>query len=63
LSDNDNKPLLTVKEVAARLRVSEKFLYTRCRAGQFPHIKIASEYRFDEDAVNAFLAENTVSPV
>ena len=65
-SDTDDQAadlheLLTVAEVAALLRVSERWVYehTRLRGGprahRLPHVKVGRYLRFEEGAVRAYL--------
>ena len=57
----DLHELLTVAEVAALLRVSERWVYehTRTRGGprahRLPHVKVGKYLRFEEGAVRAYL--------
>ena len=58
---NDLHELLTVKEVAAVLKVSPSWVYehTRARgvprAERLPHIKVGKYVRFDAESVREFL--------
>lgn len=47
--------LLTVKEVAARLTISESSVYRLLKAGDLPSIKIGGALRFDEQDVEAYI--------
>ncbi len=50
--------LLTVDEVAQRLKVPKSWIYERTRsrgAAQIPHIKLGKYIRFEEDAVRMYL--------
>jgi len=47
--------LLTVREVAAFLRVSTRTVYALCDEGKLPHIRIANAIRVQPAAVVAFL--------
>lgn len=38
-------PLLTIKEVAARLRLAEKTVYAMASAGEIPAFKIRGQWR------------------
>ena len=49
------KNLLTVKEVAALLRVSTQTLYKMLEQGQIPAVKVGSQWRFDGDKINAWI--------
>jgi excisionase family DNA binding protein len=63
--------LLTVKEVAALLRVSAQTLYKMLEQGGIPAVKVGSQWRFEQDKVRAWLeaqrantnsSENTSDP-
>lgn len=45
------KHMLTVKEVAALLRVSTQTLYKMLEQGQIPAVRVGSQWRFDRDKV------------
>ncbi len=47
--------LLTVKELADRLRVPVSWIYERTRRGQIPHVRLGKYLRFDVEEVLAFL--------
>jgi excisionase family DNA binding protein len=47
--------LMTVKEVAALLRVSSQTLYKMLEAGTIPAVKIGSQWRFDRDQIRDWL--------
>jgi len=48
--------LLTVKEVAALLRVSAQTLYKMLEQGEIPAVKVGSQWRFDREKIRAWLA-------
>jgi excisionase family DNA binding protein len=55
-----NEELLTVEELADRLKVPASWIYqrTRCRSrDRLPHIKIGKYLRFEEKAVQAWLEQ------
>ena len=55
-----NEDLLTVEELADRLKVPSSWIYrrTRCRSrDRLPHIKIGKYLRFEEKAVQAWLKQ------
>src|SRR5262249_33675306 len=61
---DDLQELLTVDDVAARLRVSKSWVYEhtrsrRVRTGQLASINIGKYVRFDARAVNEFLQQRT----
>jgi excisionase family DNA binding protein len=47
--------LLTVKEVAALLRVSTQTLYKMLEQGGIPAVKVGSQWRFERGKVRAWL--------
>ena len=50
---------MTVKEVAALLRVSSQTLYKMLEAGTIPAVKIGSQWRFDRDQIREWLKGQT----
>jgi excisionase family DNA binding protein len=48
--------LLTVREVAARLRLSTATVYKLCTRGDLPHVRILNSIRVTPSGLNAFLA-------
>jgi excisionase family DNA binding protein len=53
--------LLTLEEMAARLRVNQSWLYRQTKRhgpGSIPRLKIGKYLRFNEAAVMAWLREN-----
>jgi excisionase family DNA binding protein len=56
--DPDRKslePLLSVKEVARFLGISESSVYRRCRAGDLPSVKVGGRTLFEQEAVRQFI--------
>ena len=56
-----NDELLTVEELADRLKVPASWIYqrTRCRGhDRLPHIKIGKYLRFEEKAVQSWLGRH-----
>jgi excisionase family DNA binding protein len=49
--------LLTVHEVAERLRVSYGTVYGLLRDGSLPAVKVGSQWRVDSERLNLFLSE------
>jgi excisionase family DNA binding protein len=47
--------LLTVREVAAYLRVSSRTVYALCDQGKVPHVRIANAIRIETSALAAFV--------
>jgi len=48
--------LMTVKEVAAMLRLSAASIYTMAQKGQIPAIKLGGSWRFERKTMEQFLA-------
>ncbi|MBU1752559.1 helix-turn-helix domain-containing protein [bacterium] len=59
--------IMTVKEVAAYLRLHESSIYRLCQAGSIPASKVGRGWRFKKDRIDAYLAqtygENTDKPL
>lgn len=57
----ENHELLTIQEMAARLKVPPSWLYsrTRIRGGDFPVIRVGKYCRFNPDAVMAWIAKQS----
>lgn len=49
--------LLTVKEVAAVLRVSPQTVYLMVKRGELPAFRVRSSWRFDADKIAALQSE------
>jgi excisionase family DNA binding protein len=47
--------VLTVSEVAVRLRVSRSTVYSLCMAGQLPHVRISNALRIASEDVEELL--------
>mgnify|MGYP006148737727 CR=1 FL=1 len=54
------KNLLTVKEVAALLRVSTQTLYKMLEQGQIPAVKVGSQWRFDGDKIQTWIERQSL---
>jgi excisionase family DNA binding protein len=50
----DFSPSLTVKEVAARLRVCTATIYRLCTTGELPHLRVGATIRIREEDLRAF---------
>jgi len=53
--------LLTIREVADKLKISVSSVYRYVETGRFPHIKIGTNIRFSQEHIAAFLAGNPAS--
>jgi excisionase family DNA binding protein len=52
--------LLTVREVAATMRVSTMTVYRLIKSGELPAIRVGKNYRIRESDVNRYLSERSV---
>ena len=57
---NDALDLLTVPEVAALLRLTEKGVYAMVSARRIPFLKVSNRVRFDRAEVLRWLSESRV---
>lgn len=48
--------ILTLREVAARLRVHPSTIYRLIQRGELPHFRVGIDYRFDTDAIERWMA-------
>ncbi len=53
---------LTVKEIAAELRVTKQVVWRWIREGKLPALRIGKEYRIDRADYLAFLAKHRKRP-
>jgi len=49
--------LLTVKEMAQKLKLSSQTLYKMVRQGEIPGVKVGNQWRFDTAQVQTWLVE------
>lgn len=54
-----NHRMLTVKQVAERLKVSTRFVYRHCASGSIDSYSIGSTIRISESALDDYLASCT----
>lgn len=54
--------LLTVKEVAALLRVSAQTLYKMLEQGDIPAVKVGSQWRFERDKIRDWIEARGSEP-
>lgn len=52
----------TVDEVAAKLRVSPRWLADECRAGRVEHVHMARQRFFTQEQVQTLVAKHTIRP-
>jgi excisionase family DNA binding protein len=56
----EGDPLLTVREVAATMRVSTMTVYRLIKSGELPAIRVGKNYRIRESDVDTYLSERSV---
>lgn len=49
-------PLLTVKDAAAYLNVSEVTIYRMIKSGTLPHMRVGRGIRFSQDALDEYIS-------
>jgi excisionase family DNA binding protein len=54
--------MLTVKEVAAMLRVSSQTLYKMLEQGEIPAVKVGSQWRFDREKLKTWIEHRGTQP-
>ena len=54
--------VVTVKELAAYLRVHPSTIYKLLRLGELPGFRVASEWRFNLATIDRWLLERNVKP-
>jgi len=54
--------VLTLREVAALLRVAEKTAYTLVQTGDLPGFKVGGQWRFRRSDIDAWITSQTLRP-
>ena len=57
-----SEKLLSVDELAEFLNVSTKTIYRLLKRRGIPAFRVANQWRFEKDAINAWLSSNRVDP-
>lgn len=57
MADND-RPYLTVEEVAERFHVNVTTIYRLVQRGKLPAFKIGNQWRFREDRLEEWIADH-----
>ncbi|MHA7180391.1 helix-turn-helix domain-containing protein [Arthrobacter sp. MDB2-24] len=57
VQNNSTENLLTVAEIAARMRVSKMTVYRLVQSGAMPGIRFGRSYRVTESAVQQYLED------
>ncbi|MGH2706204.1 MAG: helix-turn-helix domain-containing protein [Actinomycetota bacterium] len=52
--------LLTVREVAAMMRVSNMTVYRLIKSGQLPALRVGKNYRIRESDIDRYLSDRSV---
>ena len=60
---NVNKKLLNIKELSDYLKIPANTLYSWVSQKRIPHIKVGRLNRFDIEAINKWIEENSVDVV
>lgn len=55
----NGRTLLTLKEVAGYLRISETTLYNLARRGEIPAVKVVNKWRFRKEDIDYWLEKQT----
>lgn len=58
--DYVGEPLLTVREVAAMMRVSNMTVYRLIKSGQLPAVRVGKNFRIRESDMNKYLEDRAV---
>lgn len=53
---------MTVRDLATLLNVDEKTIYRLAQKGGIPGFKVAGAWRFQRDAIDAWIESRTVHP-
>jgi len=53
-------PIMTVAEVARYLRIHQSTVYRLIHRSQLPYFKTGSDYRFDRDTIEKWMADRQV---
>jgi excisionase family DNA binding protein len=59
-TDKEQPTMMTVREVAAYLRMHEMTIYRMARQGQIPAYKVGNRWRFNKDRLLKWLGEHEV---
>jgi excisionase family DNA binding protein len=54
--------MLTVNELADYLRISRSMIYRLLKRGEIPGFKIGSDWRFNLDEIDQWLAKRRIKP-
>lgn len=52
-----NQDVLTIKEVAALLKVGEKTIYSMAQSGELPAFKVRGQWRFSRKDIDAWIEQ------
>jgi excisionase family DNA binding protein len=55
--------LLTIKEIGDLLRLHPSTIYKLTKKGKIPSFRVGSEWRFQRDQIERWMAEQTIAPV
>ena len=54
--------MLTVRDVAAQLKLSTATIYTLVESGALPHVRILNSIRISREALTAFVESTQANP-
>jgi excisionase family DNA binding protein len=54
--------MLTVTELADYLKISRSMIYRLLKGGEIPGFKIGSDWRFNSDEIDQWLAKRAIKP-
>ncbi len=60
MSTIENRRLLTVKELAGELRLSQSFVYKLVEGKHIPFIRIGTQIRFAADTIEKWMSAKTI---
>jgi excisionase family DNA binding protein len=55
--------ILTIKEIGDLLRLHPSTIYKLTKKGKIPSFRVGSEWRFQRDQIERWMAEQTIAPV
>ncbi len=55
--------LMTVKDIARYLGLSERTIYTMIKQGEIPYIKVGGQYRFNQEKIDEWLGQKSEAKI
>jgi excisionase family DNA binding protein len=56
-----NEQILTIKDIAALLKVGEKTVYTMAQSGELPGFKVRGQWRFSRKDIDDWIEQQKLS--